>query len=299
MDLLNKRILLLLDSNCRMTYRSISEKVGITANAVKNRIESMIEDGTIVKFNIMPTLAMAGISFHFGIIETDSTEDPLMFMEEARMSGIVAHISQLAYGEVGGYAIVGQYRDHTSLASALSKIRRINGVRDIEFHNAVTYEGAKTKLTNPQKRILRVIVKDPRMSISDIADETGLSARRVRKEIDSLTESNAFHFGLRWNLSIGLRNQALVFTHYKNNINVEDYLEWLYEEHELEVWASIKSAIEPIIMTQLVTESMSRIPEIISAIRKRPEISHVRDYVVYRTFKYPWLADTIMNDILA
>jgi DNA-binding Lrp family transcriptional regulator len=220
-------------------------------------------------------------------------------MKEVQSSEIIAHISQLAFGEVGGYAIVGQYRDHQSLADSLSKIRRINGVRDIEFHNAVIDEGSRIKLTSPQKRILRVLLTDPRMSISDIANESGLSARRVRKEIEKILESQAFHLGVRWNLSTGQKNQALIFTHYENDKNIEDYYNWLYNEYELEMWASIQSALEPVIMTQIVTESMTKIPEIISAIRKRPEISHVRDYVVYRTIKFPWLADLIMNDIIA
>ncbi|MFW9919750.1 MAG: winged helix-turn-helix transcriptional regulator [Candidatus Thorarchaeota archaeon] len=299
MDLINKRILILLDNNCRMSYRTIADMMGMTANAVKKRIEAMVENGTIVKFNLMPTQAMSGLSFFFGIIETHGNEDTEKFMNQVGSTSIVAHVSQLAYGEGGGYAIYGQYQHAKSLADSLGEIRRMDCVQDIEFHNALTFEGTKISLTGPQKKLLRAIVDDPRMTISDIADETNLSARRVRRELDFLIESRAFHFGLRWNLATEKRSQILVYTQYSKEFNVQEFVEWVYDRFELEAWAVTPSAMEPILATPFVTDSLGKIPEIIRELREYNGIENIRHYVVYTTRKFPWPAERMMNELIA
>ncbi len=298
MDLVNKRILVLMDNNCRMSYRTIADKIGMTANAVKKRIESMIENGTIVKFNIMPTQAMAGLSFFFGIVETHGKEDVERFMNQIGSTSIVAHVSQLAYGEGGGYAIYGQYQHAKSLSDALSEIRRIDCVRNIEFHNALSYEGSKIDITNPQKRILRVIVDDPRMSVSEIAEKSKLSARRIRRELDTLIESEAFHFGLRWNLAREKRTQIIVYAEYTGDFDIQAYTEWLYDTFELEAWATVPSAMEPILATPFVTDALNKIPEIIQEIGKYEGIKNIRHYVVYKTLKFPWPAELAMKEFI-
>jgi len=282
-----------------MSYRSIADQIGMTANAVKKRIEGMIEKGTIVKFVLMPTIEMVGLTFFFGIVETKGTEAPLDFMDQLGESGIVAHVSHLAYGNQGGYGIFGHYSTSHALSEALSNIRRMDCVTNIEFHNAITTEGNIIEISNLQKRIIRTIMNDPRMSISDIAQKAGLSARRVRRELDVLIESGAFHFGVRWNLAREGHTQVLTYTEYSRDFEVNEYIQWIYETFELEAWTVAPSAMEPIIVTQFVTESLVKIPGIINELRRYPGVLSIRDYVVYLTKKYPWPAELLMKDIIS
>lgn len=51
-DDIDRQILALLTENARMTYPAIGARVGLSAPAVKRRIDRLVEDGTITSFTI-------------------------------------------------------------------------------------------------------------------------------------------------------------------------------------------------------------------------------------------------------
>jgi DNA-binding Lrp family transcriptional regulator len=59
-DKIDLHIMSLLYANCRTPYRSIASTVGISANAVKTRVNKMVSKGIIQKFIVMVNPAIFG-----------------------------------------------------------------------------------------------------------------------------------------------------------------------------------------------------------------------------------------------
>ena len=53
LDILDMRIVKCLSDDARRTYRSIAEEAGVSEATIKNRIDRMVEQGTIKKFTIV------------------------------------------------------------------------------------------------------------------------------------------------------------------------------------------------------------------------------------------------------
>ncbi|MFX1475416.1 MAG: Lrp/AsnC family transcriptional regulator [Promethearchaeota archaeon] len=50
MDQLDKVILMELRQNCRVSYRAIARKLGVTFKTVRKRVDNLIETGVIRRF---------------------------------------------------------------------------------------------------------------------------------------------------------------------------------------------------------------------------------------------------------
>ncbi|MFW9847895.1 MAG: AsnC family transcriptional regulator [Candidatus Thorarchaeota archaeon] len=298
MDSLDKEILTILDQNCRVSYRFIGDKVGISANAVRKRIEGLIEDEIIVKFYLMPRNVMVDANAFFAHVITDGTENMEEFFSSFEHIQEVAHLSKLSYGNRGAYFATGTYQTAHGILNVTNKIRSLPNVLDVQFHPSLNVPGNKITLTSLQKRVLMILKENPRAAISEIASSSGLTPRRVRRVVDELMESNAFHFTVRWNLASKDLIQIFVFIHLKPEVEYEKFLEWWLEENQNETWAILPSATKPLIVIQLVVESLPKANLLLTTLNDSEFTTEIHDYVVYTTRKYPWLGEKLLEELL-
>ncbi len=298
MDSLDKEILTILDQNCRASYRFIGDKIGISANAVRKRIEGLIEDEIIVKFYLMPRNVMVDANAFFTFFITDGTENVEEIFSSFEQIEEVAHLSKLSYGNRGAYFATGTYQTAQGILNVTNKIRSLPHVIDVQFHPSLNVPGNKIKLTSLQKRVLTILKEDPRAAISDIASSTGLTPRRVRRVVDELMESNAFHFTVRWNLASKDLTQLFVFIHLKPEVEYDKFLKWWLDDNQHETWAILPSATEPLIVIQLVVDSLSKVHPLLTVLNVSEFTTEIHDYVVYTTRKYPWLGEKLLEELL-
>ena len=179
----------------------------MTANAVKKRIQKLIDTGVIMAFTAELSPVMVDGENYLAIISTDGGEN-----EEELLQLLGSHILVREVGVLSGstYLLMGTFIGSESLRDLGSYFRGLQNVRGVELHSLVkdALHGNKTDLTKLQLRVLRCLVEDPRMPIKRISEITGLTVRRTRTIIKSLLESGAVSLGIRWNLSAG---DAFVF----------------------------------------------------------------------------------------
>jgi len=126
-DGVDREIVACLTENARLTYPAIGERVGLSAPAVKRRIDRLVEDGTIVAFTIALDPAAVG----------ETTE---AFVEvHCRGRTSPDQIRRLALGRpavVAAYTVTGQAdalfhlrcADNRELEAALEQIRADDAV---------------------------------------------------------------------------------------------------------------------------------------------------------------------------
>jgi DNA-binding Lrp family transcriptional regulator len=74
MEILDKKLLTELTKNCRTSYNDLGNKLGYIANAVKKRVEKLIENCTLYSFTIRPTLKTMNADIVIALLETNGKE---------------------------------------------------------------------------------------------------------------------------------------------------------------------------------------------------------------------------------
>ncbi|UCE11370.1 MAG: winged helix-turn-helix transcriptional regulator [Candidatus Thorarchaeota archaeon] len=300
MDRIDRAIVWLLDSNCRTTYETMAKKLGLTANAVKKRIDKMIDSGIISQFSVMFSSAMIDADILLALVHTDGSEDVDEIIQQIGSNPLVLQVSAVASGIGELYLIFAQYVGTTELASLGTFLRGIESVKEVNLHNIIYPRGKKMELKKTHLKVLDSLVTDARMSVRNIARETGMTAKRVRRIIGELEKSGAFLFTLRWNISAG-GNSAF---HLRVDVDMgqttaEEVAQWLRDKYPRELWYPFMSAIEPVIFAAFVVDDLYAVQRISSEVRKASFVKATAILLSYSDHKFPWPAEMKLRELLS
>ena len=197
LDLIDKTIMIEISTNCRISYQSLAQKTGLSSTAVKNRVASLLDSGTISRFSISLNAAMINAEHFIAVVITDGTEEIDQFVGRMGESPMVGHISLLASAGGGAYLLWGQYIGSSMLQELRAFLHEPPEVENIEIHTILWRVGKKVKLANLHLRILAILQQNPRALINDIAAESNLAPKTVRRAIRELMAGGGIHFSAR------------------------------------------------------------------------------------------------------
>ncbi|MFW9894048.1 MAG: Lrp/AsnC family transcriptional regulator, partial [Candidatus Thorarchaeota archaeon] len=109
MDSVDRKILWELDDDCRQSYEKLGQKLSLSANAIRKRLEKLIEDGVIIRFMVVPHNAVIDADFISIIVYTDGTENQEELIKVMGNHKVIHHVSPLVTTEGGAYHLFGQY----------------------------------------------------------------------------------------------------------------------------------------------------------------------------------------------
>ncbi|MHA2068941.1 MAG: winged helix-turn-helix transcriptional regulator, partial [Candidatus Thorarchaeota archaeon] len=162
------------------------------------------------------------------------------------------------------------------------------------------HQGEKIELTKLHLRVLRQLLYDARMSITDIANNAGLSAKRVRRALSDITDCGAFWLAVRWNLSAGADAEfyeRIVIDEKKADREAVD--EWLRTRFPAEYWLSFHSAVEPTLFAKFVTNHFRESEDVSRAIKQAPFVMSTDTLICYPVRKFPRLGTIVLEKMLA
>lgn len=248
-DDIDKKIILELDSDCRMTYKAMADKLGMSATAAKKRITKLLERGVIDHFVTTLSFEMIESDLLLAIIQTDGSEYQEEFIGEIGKNTAVLQVSSVACGKGGLYSVFAVTSGLTALSDFGIFLRTLESVTNAEIHVLIYPRGHKVSLTKTQKRVLNQLVDNPRMSIVELSDVVGMTARRVRRSIVELQEGRGIRFSIFWNLGIGGLNEVLLRIEWEEKETThESMIDWLRQEYPLEFWTPFISATSPVVL---------------------------------------------------
>jgi DNA-binding Lrp family transcriptional regulator len=274
LDLIDKGILSDLLENCRITYEELSRKHGISANAVKKRVQKLEESGVIHCYSIRLSLAMLDAQFLFGLLQTDGSQDEEAFVNKIGENPSI--VAAAAYSD-GHYALLAEYVSTVELMELGSHLRTLDGVEDIELHTLVSKRGTKTDLSTNHLRVLYYLRKNPRISIVDLARESGMTARRVRRLITELVEGESVIFTA--NLELGEAGSIPFLARVAWNERIADYeavIEWLMSKYPDSLWEWYVSVSEPVIFCLFTAEDLNEMNAKAREIRQQDFVERVK-----------------------
>ena len=196
LDSIDKSILLTLDENCRLSYQALAEKFAISANAIKKRMDRLIDTGVIEEFSIVLKPAMMGSEYLIALVSTDGSEDEEKFIDHLGSHLNIVQVGQLVTASGRLYFLHCEYIGAEGLQTVGTFLRTMETVTGIELHTTLTQSGEKFDIKKLHLKVLKYLLEDARMQVSEISKRTGLAARRVSRAIQELHESNAFWFSV-------------------------------------------------------------------------------------------------------
>ena len=293
-DSIDKQILDILAVDCRTPYREIAKSLEMSTTAIKDRVDNLVSGGVISEFIVRFSPAMIDCEVLLFWLKTDGQEDRTQFISEIGKNRGLIQISPL-YG--GDYFGAVEYTSTLEMATIIEAIKSNPHVNHTEIHTVLTRRGKKTNLSNLQLRVLKALVKDARMQITDIAGESGLTVRIVRKTLREIKESEAIAFTLRWRLNVGERLTVLLKLKWDpKKISRDEVIDFMNKNHPDRWWEIIPSASEPILFAAMTVDNMNQVDEITTNMKSLPGVIYSEAFTYRPSHNFKGLRRLLLEE---
>ncbi|MFX1245354.1 MAG: winged helix-turn-helix transcriptional regulator [Promethearchaeota archaeon] len=316
MDIVDKSILWELAVNCRCSLQSVANKLELSVNAVKKRIAKLTEIGIIQGYQIYPSLSMMDAETSLALLKTKEPTFDNEILDNIGKHPLIYAGSILTNGDI---LLFNHYRSTAELDELGSYLRRVESVTDVEFHTLLAEKGGRCELKTMHLKLLRCLLEDVRMSISDLSRCSGLTPRRVRILLEEFSPGGAepetylsqktpgdlrtkqacFYFQVVRDLNAGGYTAFIIRIHHEGGAETRGKIvENLREQYPFAFFYAYTSAFEPILFCVFVVEHMRDGNIILTAMRQIPGITSTQALYGYPTKRYPGLFDSFFEEKL-
>jgi DNA-binding Lrp family transcriptional regulator len=270
---------------------------------VKNRVNNLIEKGFVSQFKVILNHKMMDADMFQAVLITDGTENIEDFVNSIGASPMVGHISTMASVNGGAYLVWGQYSGIEMLSKLGAFLRNLREIENVELHPLQRLDTVakpdKISLSKLHRRVLRVLINDPRMQMSDIAQKTELSPKTVRRALREITNNELVRFVVRPDLAAGgLVNLNIRITWDEKKNSIDDLVNWLRKEYPAEFWDPWVSALEPIVYAEFMVDDLHDAESISKRVREIPFVKSSTTLVSYSSTKFPYLAEIQLREMV-
>ena len=243
LDLKDKKILLELDRNARQSNSEIAKKVGLNKNTVNYKIKRMTDEGVISKFYSTidsSKLGYFGIRVYLKFFNTTEQDELKMieWLKKNKSVGVVARIESIY--DLAFIAWVKDIYEFQNIWFEFKKnFRKYFWKEDVHilsrvyhFKRKYLFSEKKALFEKPEivgsrgietydeldMKILRILAKDSRTPLIEIAKMTETSDRTVAFRIKQLEKKKIIQ-GYRIDINL----QKIGYEYYKVNFILNDY----------------------------------------------------------------------------
>jgi DNA-binding Lrp family transcriptional regulator len=266
MDSLDVGILRELRENCRLSYRELAKRLGWSAQVIRKRVRQLLNSGIIIQFIVECSLSMIDADPFAAIVSTDGSEDTNGLICDMGSCPLVRDIIKC---ENQRYFIRGCYIRVGSISKLVNHLRQHVGVTDVKLHTLFKHTGSKINLSKKQQRVIQQLLTNPRMKLTNIAKNAGISVKTVKRALKKILDKHAFSYTIDWNLSAA--DSIGILTKLKYNeklVNAEDVLDWVENKYEGSFCEGYISAFDSVIFIFFVTSSLAELMRIAKSIQE-------------------------------
>lgn len=224
LDNTDLKILTLLAKNGRVSYRTIAHAIDLTTKSVKSRVDRMLEARVIEKFIAFINPSVAGYHKTYSFALRKGMLNPELF-ERINLVGEIQYRFEVMGGVVG-FAIAIREEDEDKMKLLSDALKPAVIAKRIQKHNSP----APYELTRSDYLIIKRLLRNPRMEITEIAEATSISPKTVRRRLDRMLRNRIVDFSIMVNPD-AMKGQVVFFLEIKSGMR--DYrrlLERVYVE---------------------------------------------------------------------
>jgi DNA-binding Lrp family transcriptional regulator len=193
-DKIDLHIMSLLHANCRTPYRTIASTVGISANAVKTRVNKMVSKGIIQKFVVIVNPAIFGYEKHCFLIVRNidkiiNKEEGYIFNQLNLLGDVRVYAKQLGGDAIFSLLVRPEAEEKIYLITNLLK--------------PATIEYRFGKINSPSMnvsisdlKIIKCLLSNPRMEIAEVAKDVSISPRTATRRMEKMLQNHMLDFSI-------------------------------------------------------------------------------------------------------
>jgi DNA-binding Lrp family transcriptional regulator len=183
------KILNSLSRNCRVSYSSLGNEIGLTAKSVKARVEKMQSSGVIDSFIIKVNPLVLGYSKFCLLIVRNSKADQ---KHTERSLSLLGDIFERVYG-LGNLSIF-LLAVKKEAEEKLELLVDVIGQDLLIQSQTIAFPNVREQPTYADFKIMKCLLADPRMEISDIAEKISMSTKTVSRRLEKMIQNHVLDF---------------------------------------------------------------------------------------------------------
>ncbi|MGY5859803.1 MAG: winged helix-turn-helix transcriptional regulator [Candidatus Thorarchaeota archaeon] len=300
MDAIDRTIIQMAYANCRISYEALARIVNLTPNAVKNRVNNLIDSRVLSQFLIAYAPGAIDAESYQAVVLTNGTENSKDFVNIMGANPAIGHISTLATVKGGAYLLWGEFIGTEMLHEVSTFLRNLDEVEDVDLYVVLADQEILTgEFSNLHIKVLQVLRENPLMQTSEIAQKTSISPKTVRRALREITEGGKVKFIARPDLAAGsLVNIHIRIRWNEKKISLQELRNWLYDKYPIEFWSPFASASEPMMIAEFVVNDLHEADRISSELHQVDFIDSHTVMVAFSSGKYPYLSQIRLNELL-
>lgn len=297
MDFIDKRILLSLLANCRVTYQELANEHGISSNAIKKRINKLESSGIIESYAIELSLAMTDAEFAMFFAFTTGTENSSSFINTLGSNESINYVGELSGST---YIIFATYQNGSAgLGQVSAFLRSFDFVTKVDIYPIFMERGNKKEFSTQELLVIRELLKNPREPVSSIASSTNLPARIIKKVLDEFKTNLYVQLTIRWNLNAGNNITFLERIEYnEKTVQLSQILSWLDQQFQKSYLTPIICSTLPVIYAAFVIDQLSELHEIESILKKQSGFISLITYIGKPSKVFPDIKTDYLKELV-
>lgn len=296
-DVILSQLLLL---NSRISYRELADKLGLSANAVHKRIQTLVKSGVIRAFTAKVSLSvLKGIHIIiFGRTEANSPDDTRLKLEKNDSIHWIAVAG-------GNYLYIGAYlRDISQLESFVSLVKKEAQMPNLTVgieQNITVFQMAQpisdTTIYPLDYQIIYALRKNSRKLVSEIAEELRVSAKTVRRRLTRMIRQGLIELSLEWYPDVS--NDIMTIFHMNLKSSADKYKDGpflikKYSPNMLFFWSF--SNLPNHLMCFVWTTSMKQLRNIRESLQREDFIESINPNILYTGYIYDTWRDKLVQE---
>ena len=223
------------------------------------------------------------------------------YHSESSLLEVIGSHPRIYFGHTtleGPLRFFAHFLNSTELAEIGRYCRQQHGVTSVESHILLREPGQQCKLTSKDLKVLKWLLPDPRVKISELARSSKVSSRSVRNLLKKILHSKGanpprlyhtasvsqygtnnapFTATISFHINSQTTNQTgCVLKIHHNDVTTDRFAvtRWLQHKFPDEYWYSYASASTPVTFHLLTVAKIDNLEPILDDIRQSPHITH-------------------------
>ena len=301
MDEIDLKIILLLFNNSRLTYREISDHLGLSVNAVYKRVQMLIDLKIIEKFyaRLKPHAINAIYTFVFGQCNAQDIDKAISELGKHENTWQII-LSSRNYMYIGALLeTIHQLDEYSSFVSQTVEIQspKIALLSGVQYSIPIPYIVPKSRSMKFDKldlEIIRSLNKDSRKPISEIADDVDSTSSTIRRRLNRLVEEGIIELSIDFNPEASNDIFALFQITINPMVDKNEFAKYLNENFHPNLFFCWTFSNQPnLILCWVWANTIKELTELVDNIKKENIDSIIFD-IMYKVLYFDtWLEKLI------
>jgi DNA-binding Lrp family transcriptional regulator len=176
----------------RESYLALARKLGVDDKTVRSVIARMQKSGFLRGWSISLNPHILGMECGSVLLKEGEWAMPPKDKVISQLRDVDGVVAIFSFLDDPGFRLVFYYEDDADLERKTRLVSTICGVSRPYASWKIRFPPCKIKMKRADWQIIRLLLKDSRNGVAELAKELNISSRTVRRRLDAMTEANTY-----------------------------------------------------------------------------------------------------------